>query len=369
MHTRTMNPSGWGLATLILMGALAAPADASSLGTVTGYGSLGRLGQTGPNSEIVGGNASNHAFINGNGTTIDLGTLGGSTSAAAATDGKGQVVGVSNIAGDSAQHAFLYSNGKMSDLGTLGGTSSTATGINGSGQIVGQATNSSDNTHAFLYANGKMNDLGTLGGDSSSATGINGSGQVVGQSSLSDGSTHAFLYSGGSMADLGTLGGTSSFGRGINVSGQVVGQAYTAGDAEAHAVLWSHGVITDLGKLPGFDASKANAINAAGEIVGNAYGNNDPVTGAPIQHAFVYANGMMKDINALLPASSGWTFSQALSINDAGVVSGFGSYLGQRQAFSVVVPISAVPEPTALAVAGVMIAGFGARRFARRLYG
>src|SRR5438093_719913 len=81
------------------------------------------------------------------------------------------------------------------DLGTLGGSSS-AQGINNSGQVVGLAPVDRVNSHAFLYSGGIMHDLGTLGGDSSFAYGINDSNHVVGYF-YNTNYHHAFLYSNG----------------------------------------------------------------------------------------------------------------------------------------------------------------------------
>jgi probable HAF family extracellular repeat protein len=50
------------------------------------------------------------------------------------------------------------------DLGTLGGSSSAAYGINASGQITGYGATKTG-SQAFLYQNGAMSSLGTLGGE------------------------------------------------------------------------------------------------------------------------------------------------------------------------------------------------------------
>ena len=64
----------------------------------------------------------------------------------------------------------------MTDLGTLGGTHSAAYGINGLGQIVGESQPSpGGRLHAFLWQNGVMSAIGE-----GSARGINGNGWIVG---------------------------------------------------------------------------------------------------------------------------------------------------------------------------------------------
>ena len=72
-------------------------------------------------------------------TVADLGTLGGSASAAGGINNKGQVVGWANLPDDPyTYHAFLWNgSGPLQDLGTLGGAESRAYGINDGGEIVG----------------------------------------------------------------------------------------------------------------------------------------------------------------------------------------------------------------------------------------
>lgn len=63
------------------------------------------------------------------------------------------------------------------DLGTLGGSESAAIGINARGQVVGGSTTASGEGRAFLWEKGTMIDLGTLGGESSFPYGITRAGR------------------------------------------------------------------------------------------------------------------------------------------------------------------------------------------------
>jgi len=236
---------------------------------------------------------------------------------------------------------------EITDLGTLGGQSSSAVAINGHGQAVGFAdTKAKDKdgypiAHAVLWQDRKLTDLGTLGGPSSEAVAINDLGQVTGfadtePSSLKKGDpiAHAFLWADGKMRDLGTLGGPRSQAVAINERGQVVGWAdtkaiYNSGDRKgdpiAHAFLWADGKMRDLGTLGG-PSSSARDINDRGQIVGSADTKakvEDDLPIAPgsshaISHAVVWERGKVRDLGVL----PGRTESDAYAINERGQVIG-----------------------------------------------
>jgi probable HAF family extracellular repeat protein len=127
------------------------------------------------------------------------------------------------------------------DLGTLGGYSS-ARDINEAGQVVGFSTTASGR-RAFLYSEGQMTDLDTLpGARSSIATDINDAGQVVGNSSTADEIGAGFLYSDGQMKDLNSLiaagsGWYVTAARAINNKGQIAAEGRMDGQGQQHVLL------------------------------------------------------------------------------------------------------------------------------------
>ena len=85
----------------------------------------------------------------------------------------------------------------------------------------------------------------------------------------------------------------------------------------------------DLGTIPGYLESGAVAINDSGDVVGNAYNS---IGG---EHAFLYANDSMMDLNNLIPSGTGWTLQYATGINNSGQICGYGTNsTGQQDAFS-----------------------------------
>jgi probable HAF family extracellular repeat protein len=172
------------------------------------------------------------------------------------------------------------------------------------------------------------------------ALGINDNGEAVGTSGTCANSVvpgfavgpHAVLWQrNGSVSDLGNLGGsvdTSILGVGtvawaINNRGMVTGEAALKGNTAFHPFLWMRQTgMMDLGVLPGDLVGAGLSMNNAGEIVGASVGAPGAATGNP--RAFLWRQGMMMDLNSLIPADAPLYLLNAFGINDAGQVVGVG---------------------------------------------
>jgi probable HAF family extracellular repeat protein len=309
---------------------------------------------------------------------VSLGVpLGGSAAGAAAINNLGWVAGDSNLAGDASQHAELWVYGYPIDIGTLGGPNSAVLwpGLNIWGEAVGISdTGATDplgeswSCGAFFPAshNGHicvgfkwqwgtgMTALPTLGGNNGFATSVNDFGQAVGwaentvhdptcappqvlqfeavigisgicQNAVGNQSAlHALLWQNGTVTSLGNLGGYAwHTPMALNNRGQIVGFSDLPGDEQGanpnfHAFLWTrdHGM-QDLGTLPGDAISEALGINDQGQIVGVSFG-----AGFTNPRAFIWQNGVMTDLNTLIPPGSSLSLQAAQEINDLGEIVG-----------------------------------------------
>ncbi|SRR6266567_918156 len=298
---------------------------ATPLGTLGGtyaYGSaINFSGQVTGQADISGEFVHVRAFLYSSGTMMDLGTLGGSNSAGNGLNRTAQVTGSAALI-NQAGHAFLYAGGVMQDLGTLGGAESSGAAVNDNGQVAGSSrTAGNGSQHAFLYSAGSMVDLGSFpSGTFSVGSGINANREVTGSADIFRFGTiiHAFVYSGGTMIDIGTLGGinANSFGVAINDAGEVTG--YDDGSfLGRRAFLYTHGTMLNLGTLGGGE-SQGYGINNKGQVVGTA---DKPVAIFRVPVAFLYSDGAMYDLNALVVSGLGnATLISAAGINDSGQI-------------------------------------------------
>jgi len=163
----------------------------------------------------------------------------------------------------------------------------------------------------------------------------------------------AFLWQNGSRQDLGVLPGhNASSALAINDEGQVVGWSGRPNGSLSTAFLWQNGIMQNLGFLPGDNSSRAVSINNAGQVVGisgtdlsntiTGYEHStlsepdaasDPDVSSRI-HArpFLWQNGSMLDLNALLPTDSEWEIIDVADINNRGWIAGTGLRDGRTHA-------------------------------------
>lgn len=334
------------------------------------------------------------AFIWYGGQLINLGTPGGSAcpncnSGADGPNAGGEVaIGSDTAKMDPNGEDFclfgthrqclggIWRDGFLTALPTLpGGNNANAFNLNDRGMVIGFsengvkdpacASNGMPNQVSQFQATwwdveNQIHQLQPLPGDTVSfAIGVNDLGQVVGSSGLCSNTAvppmpagpHAVLWdTDGTPMDLGNLGGTNSIGDAINNRGQVVGGASTK-DGVIHAFLWTKDAgIQDLGAYPGAIITVppcCNTINNLGQIVGFAL---DGTTFT--QRALIWLNGVMTDLNTLLPAGSPWYLASAASINNAGEIAGVGIINGETHGFlatpSSPVATAAVVTPLAL---------------------
>jgi probable HAF family extracellular repeat protein len=312
---------------------------------VSANGLIAGFSQNGLIDPLIPGLPEVHAVLWRNANITDLGTLpeGGFESIASAINSGGQVVGlgINTIADPDSMigigfqtRAFLWQGGKMQDLGTLGtGTNAQAILINEKGQVVGWSYVNSVPTNlciqGFAFATGSfiwekehgMRDLGSLGGSCTTASDMNSLGQVVGFSNLpGDMSQHGFLWDNGSFQDLGgSLGGDFQGPFAVNEHGQAVGFASLPDDSTIHAVLWKGvGRMTDLGGVDADRCSLATSINSKTQVVGTS---GDCTSTSRV---FLWEDGVMSDLNALLSRSSSLHLEFTESINDRGEIAGTG---------------------------------------------
>lgn len=275
--------------------------------------------------------------------------------------GQAAVLGEAN---PQAYGGFFWEDGNYTGLGSLPDRNECIPeDIDAYGRIVGSClTLGAGNAAAFIWEAGEMSDLGTLSG-SARAYGINQLGQVVGHCRGNqpggDGLQKAFLWENGTMIELAALPGrTNSQAFDINDLGEAAGSSwYPTGPYSLtvdRATLWraDGGEIVDLGYTPGPPVCSGNpyypdnialAINNRDQVVGHA----QCIASGGSLAGFLWDDGIMYNLNDLVPPGSGWDLIKATDINDNGMIVGFGTPPGgdfELRAFLLVPQVTPVND-------------------------
>lgn len=294
---------------------------------------------------LLAAQAQNYVITN-------LGTLGGTSSAAISINDSGLISGYSYQSGNQTQVAVIFQNGRPVSLGTLGGPNSGVEWPNHNARAVVGIAETADldplnenwscssffpqppTGHVclgFVWQNGVMNPLRTLGGINGYAAGANDVGQVVGwaETPVHDSTCvlpqvlqfEAVIWgpNPGQIQQLSPIyQDPDSAATAINNQGQVVGISgiceNAVGDMSAtHAVFWENGTITDLKSLGGSAWNTPAAINDRGQVVGFSENTSSNI------HAFFWTRGGgIQDLKTI----DGDSDSYAYAINERGQVVG-----------------------------------------------
>lgn len=209
----------------------------------------------------------------------------------------------------------------VTDLSSFaGGRSVTPVALNNLGGVVGSVSMSAvDGTQvAFLYSSGVLTELfAQASGFSSYATGINDAGDIVAKQPSGPSVATEVLIPGAGTTNV-TLGFSRSMRAAINNSGQAVGQwSY-------RAAMNSGSGLTSIAP-PDYEQSDALSINDAGMVAG--YVRWGPSSPSGIQVAAYYDG---KSWTVIGPPG---VVSYASDINSSGQVAGWSESGGTRRAF------------------------------------
>lgn len=251
-----------------------------------------------------------------------------------ALNNRGQVAGYTELRGPEATvaRATLWSPAGARDLGATGWDWATAQGVNDGGLAAGTLINFGQRSTAVRWnADGTLLDLGArTQALQSRAMAINGIWQVVGQADVDNDPAAAVLWQpDGSVVNIGHLwrqeaGHMSSLAVDIDDNGHVLGRTLYGGVNEEQGWRWSlAGGMQALQQAAPNSHDRPQALNSDGWVVGYSVGSaaGDGGTG---QRALMWdPQGQIVEIQG-----NGYSHTQALDINAAGLVVGTGDHNG-----------------------------------------
>jgi len=311
---------------------------------------------------------------------IDVGTLGGSFSRALAINNKGQVVGESLTPPRQDLHAFVWTGGVIHEIapGVFGDPNaySRAVAITNNGKVLGDFDPDlapGDLARVFVYDVNSQSLTFPL--NPGFASDMNDAGQILADQVVNNGFLDSIIIGGGGT-DLGALcgapcGGLFS-GKEMNAAGSVVGgpaqppnfqtgylfrsglgftQLTNSAGFYGHALNDANqiaGTVTVQTQFfgvrtraalrdPGGNVQSFPAFNTFGDAEVTAINNLGQIVGTEHDISFLtpflIENGVIVNLNTLLPAGSGWQLREARDINDRGEIVGRGTINGEEHAF------------------------------------
>ncbi len=239
--------------------------------------------------------------------------------------------------------------GSFTDYAVDGATGTRLFGINDAGTITGYWQEPGFQ-HGFFDESGTVTNIDRPGFETNFAWGINDSGQIAGYVfDFNDGffiTSHQYDIDSGSFTEvLFNNSGDGTVTRGINNDGVQVGWSLEP-DGSTIGVVYQDDEFTSF-SLGADRSTLPNDINNRGDIVGNV-ANLD----------FTGSRGFVRDalghVSFLdVPEAE---FTQALGINDSGIVVGHFEDESESVRAFIATPI---PEPSTLVLAGSSVIGLG----------
>ena len=228
----------------------------------------------------------------------------------------------------------------------LSSTAIRAEGINDVGQIVGTDAAS----RPVLETKGVVTGLNQANGPAfftANGLALNNAGQVAGFGVV-DGSFQPLIYSDGSTT---ALGFSNAAAYAINDQGQVVGGSM---NGPAPPFSYENGKLTFLGPV-GEASGAALALNDLGLIVGRVAIGDEP------EYAFLYQDGLLSNLNELIPRGTGLSLRAATGVDNQGRIAAT-AYDSEGRFRAVLLIPHAVPEPSPIVLAIVFVALVAGRR-------
>ncbi len=301
---------------------------------------------------FTGAISQGFTWVNGVFTLIP--TLGGTIGEARGIDNAGNAAAWSNTStGD--VHALIYTfAGTLTDVSAAIAPYSLTLGMNDSGRLIGTGLQPGNPDSAWIYdsVTGQTTWIPNMGGDFGWPNSINGSGAITGYQRTSNGSTAlfaAFLYEGGVLTDIGGFGG-SSFGSQINNAGGIAGFSETSVGGPRNAFYRAPGSTTlvNLHPASGWLETLATDSSPDGRVISGIGFRLDGT-----RRAIAWFDGVLVDLNTLLPPGSDLEFRSAGMVNDRGQIAGYAVRGSDGSIITLL--LTPVPEPSTFLLSATIL--------------